>query len=145
MKEFNIENSPKITTGFSTPENYFEDFSARMMQQLPQIELPESKVIPLYRRRSTIISLVAAIFVIALMIPIFNQTNEVSKTELDSTTLENYLSYQSDMSQYDLINSLESEDLENINTNTSNTTTLEDQTMEDMLVDNDNLEHYIIE
>lgn len=144
MKEFKLENNPKITTGFVTPDNYFEDFSAKFMQNLPLNETPEVKVIPLYKRRSTIISLIAAVFVIALMLPIFNQSPSVTTSaEIDQASLENYLSYQTNMSQYDLINSLETEDLENLNETT--TTTLEQETIEDLLVDNGNLEHYIME
>ncbi|MBE0391192.1 hypothetical protein HNQ02_003422 [Flavobacterium sp. 7E] len=144
MKEFKLENSTKIETGFSTPENYFEDFSAKLMLKIPQNDTAEAKVIPFFKRRKTSIMLVAALLVIGLMIPIaFNQTKKIATTELDDTTLENYLSYQSNMSQYDLINSLESEDLQNIET--ENTTSLEQETIEDLLVDNGNLEHYIIE
>jgi hypothetical protein len=46
--------------------------------------------------------LAAAILVIALMVPILYSPN--ANTELDSATLENYLSYQTNLSQYDLIN-----------------------------------------
>jgi hypothetical protein len=144
MKEFKLEDNPKITTGFVTPDNYFEDFSAKFMQNLPLNETSEVKVIPLYKRRSTIISLIAAVFVIALMLPIFNQSPAVTTSaEIDQASLENYLSYQTNMSQYDLINSLETEDLENLNETT--TTALEQETIEDLLVDNGNLEHYIME
>ena len=38
MKTIKIENEPKIKTGFTVPENYFEDFSAKMRQQLPEKE-----------------------------------------------------------------------------------------------------------
>lgn len=145
MKEFKLENETKITTGFVTPDNYFEDFSARFMQNLPSNEVAAVKVIPLYKRRSTIISLVAAIFVIALMLPFFNQSPvATTSTEIDQASLENYLSYQTNVSQYDLINSLETEDLEDLSVPVT-TTTLEQETIEDLLVDNGNLEHYIIE
>ena len=145
MKEFKLENETKITTGFVTPDNYFEDFSARFMQNLPSNEVAVVKVIPLYKRRSTIISLIAAIFAIALMLPIFNQSPvATTSTEIDQASLENYLSYQTNVSQYDLINSLETEDLEDLSAPVT-TTTLEQETIEDLLVDNGNLEHYIIE
>ncbi|NRT12571.1 hypothetical protein [Flavobacterium sp. 14A] len=145
MKEFKLENETKITTGFVTPDNYFEDFSAKFMQNLPSNEVAVVKVIPLYKRRSTIISLIAAIFAIALMLPIFNQSPvATTSTEIDQASLENYLSYQTNVSQYDLINSLETEDLEDLSAPVT-TTTLEQETIEDLLVDNGNLEHYIIE
>jgi hypothetical protein len=50
MKNLNLENGPKITTGFTTPEGYFDDFSARIMQQLP---VNEPKVISIFSKRKT--------------------------------------------------------------------------------------------
>jgi hypothetical protein len=38
MKAFKLENEPKITTGFKTPENYFDDFSVKVLQQINEEE-----------------------------------------------------------------------------------------------------------
>ena len=138
MKEFKLENSTKIETGFITPDNYFENFSDKLMLKL---EHPEPKVIPLFRRRKNIILMVAAIFIIALMIPIINSTQTNTTKELDETTLENYLSYQTNVNQYDLINVLNEDDITKISTPVA----LEDNTIEDILTSNANLEHLIIE
>ena len=138
MKEFKLENSTKIETGFITPDNYFENFSDKLMLKL---EHPEPKVIPLFRRRKNIILMVAAIFIIALMIPIINSTQINTTKELDETTLENYLSYQTNVNQYDLINVLNEDDITKISTPVA----LEDNTIEDILASNANLEHLIIE
>ncbi|WP_369753498.1 hypothetical protein AB3G34_03800 [Flavobacterium sp. WC2409] len=138
MKEFKLENSTKIETGFKTPDHYFEKFSAELLLKLPH---NEPKVIPFFKRRNTIFMLVAALFVIALMIPILNTTQVNTMTELDETTLENYLSYQTNVNQYDLINILDAKDIDKIDA----PVTLEEKTIEDILVDNANLEHFIIE
>ena len=45
MNDFNIETNPKIATGFKTPDNYFDDFSSRLLAKLP-VEQP--KVISFY-------------------------------------------------------------------------------------------------
>lgn len=137
MKEFKLENTPKIKSGFSTPENYFEDFSANL---LDTINRKEPKVIPLYKKRQYVMMTVAALLVIALLIPLLNSSNN-STNELDAATLENYLSYQTNMTQFELINALESSDIDNMNT----TVALEDETIEDILTSNSNLEHLIIE
>jgi hypothetical protein len=137
MKEFKLENTPKIKSGFTTPENYFEDFSANL---LDTINRKEPKVIPLYKKRQYVIMTVAALLVIALLIPLLNSSNN-STNELDAATLENYLSYQTNMTQFELINALESSDIDNMNT----TVALEDETIEDILTSNSNLEHLIIE
>lgn len=137
MKTFKLENEPKIESGFSTPEYYFENFSERMMQQLPE-EKP--KVISFFQKRKRTLMMAAAVLVIALLIPQINRSLRASK-ELDATTIENYLSYQSSMNQYDLINALDTEDINNMQA----TVVLEDKTIEDILATNANLEHLLLE
>lgn len=136
MKEFKLENKPKIESGFKTPEHYFENFSEKLMQNLPA---NEPKVISIFQRRKRSLMIAAAILIIALMIPFLYNTT--ANEELDQTTLENYLSYQTSMTQFDLINALESEDINNINT----TVALEDKTIEDMLARNPDLEQLLNE
>lgn len=138
MKELKLNTIPKIESGFKTPDDtYFENFSANLLQQLPE---NTPKTILLFQRNKAVFMLVAAVLILALFVPaLLNNANTTN--ELDTITLENYLSYQSTMNQYDLINELEEEDISNINT----TITLEDKTIEDILLTNNNLEHYIIE
>lgn len=140
MKEFKLNTSPKIESGFKMPDAiYFEKFSANILEQLPK---NEPKTISLFQRNKTIISLVAAVFVLALVIPsVINNVNHTN--DIDAVTLENYLSYQSNMNQYDLLNALDEEDIEGMNTNAD--IHLENETIEEILVTNNNLEHYIIE
>lgn len=137
MKTFKLEDEPKIESGFKTPENYFENFSAKIMQQLPE---NESKVISLFQKRKIILMAVAAILVVAMMIPIYTLFSTNSK-ELDESTLENYITYQSSMNQYDLISELEAEDINRIKT----TIPLEDETIEDILTTNSDTERLILE
>lgn len=137
MKTFKLENEPKIETGFKTPDNYFENFSIKMMEQLPA---SEPKVISIFQKRKDIILMVAAVLVLALMIPILNYST-ASSQELDSTALENYITYQSNVNQYDLMSVLETEDINNMNTSI----VLEDEAIEDVLSTNSNLENLILE
>jgi short subunit fatty acids transporter len=137
MKTFKLENEPKIETGFITPEHYFENFSIKMMEQLPN---NEPKVISIFQKRKNIFMLVAAVLVLALMIPILNPSTENSK-DLDAVALENYITYQSNVNQYDLISVLESEDINTINSGI----VLEDDAIEDHLSTNSNLENLILE
>lgn len=137
MKPFKLENEPKIEPGFKTPDHYFENFSAKVLQQLPK---EEPKVISIFQKKKTVIIMAAAILVLALMIPILN-TDSTKTKELDSVTLENYLTEQSNMTQYDLISELQPEDINKMKT----TVILEDNTIEDILATNSNLEHLILE
>ncbi|WP_163408163.1 hypothetical protein [Flavobacterium ajazii] len=136
MKEFKLENEPKIKTGFKTPEHYFDDFSARILQQIEETEV---KVIPIYKRKKVITMLAAAVVIVALMIPIVNTYNK--SKELDEAALETYLSYQSNLNQYDLIRELDTKDIEAINQNV----VLEQETLEDVLSSNPNIENLISE
>ncbi|RKS92281.1 hypothetical protein BC952_2167 [Flavobacterium limicola] len=137
MKTFKLENEPKIKTGFKIPENYFDDLSIKIMEQLPA---SEPKVISIFKKRKSLILMAAAILILALMIPILNNLS-TTKKELDSTTLENYITYQSNVNQYDLISVLETEDITNMNTSI----VLEDQAVEEVLSTNSNLENLILE
>lgn len=137
MKTFKLENEPKIKSGFKTPEHYFDHFSAKVLQQ---IEEKEVKVIPFYKRSKVISFAAAAVVVFALMIPIVNNYNATSN-DLDEATLETYLSYQSNLNQYDLIQKLDDKDIKKLNENIA----LEDETLEDILSSNPNIEHLISE
>ena len=138
MKAFKLEDEPKIKSGFKTPEHYFDDFSTQVLQQIN--EKKEVKVIPFYKRKKVLSLLAAAVVVIALMIPIVNNYNATSK-DLDEDTLETYLSYQSNLNQYDLIQNLDTKDIQALNKNVA----IEDETLEDILATNPNIEHLISE
>lgn len=137
MKTFKLENDPKIESGFIIPEHYFDDFSKKVLSQLPE---EKSKVVPLFQRRKNMFFAAAAVFIIGLLVPIYNPFSTTSD-ELDTATLENHLSYQTDINSYELISGLDEDDLDEIET----TIGLQDETIEDILVTNSDLEKLIIE
>jgi hypothetical protein len=136
MTAFKLENQPKIEPGFSTPDNYFDTLEAKVMQSIPE---KESKVVTLFREKKRLAYAVAAVLVLALMVPVY--TKIAQPEELDATTLENYLSYHSNLNQYDLLTVLEPEDIENLDV----TIPVEDEAIEEFLSTNNNVEHYITE
>lgn len=136
MKTFKLNTQTKIKSGFETPENYFEDFSARVMQQLP---LNEPKTISIYQSRKTWLYIAAAILIFALSIPIFTNYYK-QKSEIDSEILENYISYQSNVSNAELANLLDEEDIQNIKIDME----IDTKSIENELVTNKNLELYIL-
>jgi hypothetical protein len=139
MKPFKLENEPRIKSGFKTPEGYHNSFSSKFLQNLPKEEITDKvKVISIFRKRKTIIMAIAAILVLAIMIPIL-YTSDVKNNELDSVTIENYLAEESNINQYELIGEIDPE-----NNNIVNSTKLEDETLEDILVTNPNIENLII-
>ena len=137
MKEFKLDNNPKISHGFSVPENYFENFSSKLLQELPK---NEPKVISIYQKKKKVLFAVAAVLILALSIPIYNALIS-SNNELDNTSIENYLTYQPNITQYDLISELEDEDLLTLNESSPADNTI----IEEHLLKEGNLEQLILE
>ncbi len=137
MKEFKFDNHPKINTGFSVPENYFENFSAKLLQELPK---NEPKVISFYQKKKKLLFAAAAIFILALSIPIYTALFSSSQ-ELDNASIENYLAYQQNITQYELISELEDEDLLTLNESSPADNTI----IEEHLLKEENLEQLILE
>ena len=136
MKTFKLDNEPKIKTGFTVPDNYFEDFSTKMMQQLPE---NEPKVISFFARKKTWMYGAAAILVLALSLPIYNNYFSHS-LEIDADTLENYIADQSTVSDIDLVNLLDEQDIQKMSVDLN----IEDITIENELSQNKNLEQYLL-
>ena len=135
MNDFKLDTEPKITTGFTVPENYFENFSAKVMLQLPK---QEPKVLSLWDKNKRWLYASAAVVVLSLSIPIMNVIKNDSD-EVNTAEVENYLSYHSTLTDDDIVELLDSEDLDKLNI----TNTIEDKQIEDILSDNSNLEEYI--
>ena len=135
MKNNLLENEKKITSGFIVPEDYFANFSADLMQKLPAKEI---KTIPFYARNKKWIYSAAAILVIALSLPIVFQM-EKEEELLSDTEIENYLTKQNVISEDEIINCLEKEDLVNLKINS----TVTEEALEEELINNNELEQYI--
>lgn len=137
MKTLNIQNAPKIETGFVTPENYFENFSSRITLEINQEKEP--KIIPFYTKRKVWIYAVAAIFVIGLMIPLYNYS-ENSFSKIDDESLENYIVSSSSITEDYYAYELDKEDIKKINIELN----IEDKTIENELTNNADLEQYFL-
>jgi len=81
----------------------------------------------------------AAVLIIGLAIPFLNKP--ANNAAIDGESLENYLAYQSTISQYDLINLLDKEDIEALESDLK----IDDAVVESALSDNTNLENYLTE
>ena len=134
MKAFKLDEHPKIDTGFTTPENYFELLSENVNIK---IATDQPKVISINRRKTWMYS-VAAVLVVGLGITVFNALS-VQSTLTDSAAIENYLAYQPNTEEL-LVEVLENGDIENLSASYN----LDDQAVEELLATNTNLENYII-
>ena len=137
MKEFKLDYDAKITSGFKTPDGYFDTLSDKILAELPN---EEPKVISLFSSRKTWYYAVAAILVLMLSIPLYTEYSTQTE-EIDTATLENYLAYQSTISEEEIVNLLEQEDLDKMKIELN----IEDKEIEDALYSNNNLEQYIID
>jgi hypothetical protein len=135
MKEIKMETNEKITSGFKTPEGYWDDFSEKVMQQLPN---NEPKIISFYSSRKKWMYSTAAILVIALSLPIINHLQN-KEEELSSSEIENYLTMNKSVSDDEIVNLLEQEDIDNLKISTPITK----EAIEDELSNNTELEQYI--
>jgi hypothetical protein len=109
MKEFKINDENKITSGFKTPEGYFENFTIDL-QNNESHQKTDRKVISINTKRW--LTSVAAVLIVAISVKIYTKL-VIEKTE-DSIEMENYISNHSDLSQYDLITLLDEKDIENL-------------------------------
>ena len=136
MKDFKLDNEPKITSGFITPDGYFDTFPDKVLEQLPK---QEPKVISIFSRKTWYFA-AAAVLILMLSIPLYNNYS-TQQEEIDSATLENYIAYQSTISEEQIVDLLEQEDLDKMKLDFN----IDDAAIEDALNTNSNLEQYIID
>ena len=140
MKPFDLENKNEIKSGFKVPENYFEQFEAKMMAQIPVEK--ETKVVSLFYKKQVWISAIAAVFLLAIAIPVY--FNMASESNLDASTIENYLAQQQNVGITELSKHLTDDDIialeKNLSLNESNP-----DAVEDYLSESENLDYYINE
>lgn len=136
MNEFKINSKHKIDSGFKIPKDYFENFSEKV---LLKINKPEPKVLSIFYKRKTWISFVAAILILSLSVSIYIEL-VVNKAD-EKLTLENYITNQSDISQYELIALLDSKDIEKIKIDLK----LDNKKIEEELTNSSEIENYLIE
>lgn len=138
MNDFKLDNEPKIKSGFQIPENYFDTFSEKVMNQLPK---EEPKVVSLWDRNKRWIYSAAAILVLSLTIPLANQfqsaSTEVATTETNE--IENYLAYHASLSDEEIIKLLDKEDIAEIEV----TNSLDEEALKQALHEDSNTEYYI--
>lgn len=138
MNDFKLDNEPKIKSGFQIPENYFDSFSEKVMNQLPK---EEPKVVSLWDRNKRWIYSAAAVLVLSLTIPLANQfqstSSEVATTETNE--IENYLAYHASLSDEEIIKLLDKEDIAEIEV----TNSLDEEALKQALNEDSNTEYYI--
>lgn len=137
MNNFKLDNEPKIKSGFQIPENYFDTFAEKVMNELPKEEL---KVISLWDKNKRWIYSVAAVLVLSLTIPLANQfQSTTTETTTETNEIENYLAYHASLSDEEIIKLLDKEDIAEIEI----TNSLDEEALKQALYEDSNTEYYI--
>lgn len=140
MKPFDLENKNEIKSGFKVPENYFEQFEAKMMAQIQPEK--ETKVVSIFYRKQVWMSAIAAVVLLAIAIPVY--FNMANSNNLDATTIEMYLSQQQGIGITELSKHLTDEDIVALEQNLSISETNSEE-VEAYLSETENLDYYINE
>lgn len=140
MKNFELKNNDKITTGFLTPENYFEQFEAKIMQQITT-EKPV-KTVSLFYRKQVWISSIAALIVLTIVIPVYY--NIVESNNIESHNIENYLAQEQHINENEIIQHLTEEDI-NALENSLSIAKNENDAIENYLSESEHLEYLLNE
>lgn len=137
MNKFNLDKHPAVASGLNAPKHYFDHFPAIVMEKINQEQPAKNRVFTL----TNFIFTAAAIVILVLGIPFFMSKSVTSFEQIDTHSLENHLSYQSNISSYDLMNLMESNELDALQVDLQ----LEDAAVENILITNPNFENYITE
>ena len=135
MKEYKLDNERKITSGFKVPESYFDNLENEVQKKIGEKEI---RVISLFTKKNWIIA-AAAVFVLALSIPIVNHIN-TSSAIIDPVQIETYLTEQSTLSEDDIVELLDEEKIQKIKLELN----VNKNELEEVLLTNSNLEDYFI-
>ena len=136
MNNIIIDTEKKIESGFKTPDGYFENFSNKL-DFLTSKE--KTKVISFYSKNKKWIYSVAAVIVLALTTPLFYKMQN-NEQELTSTEIENYLTQEKSISDDEIVDLLEKEDIEKLKVNHN----ISSSDIEEELTSNNDIENYII-
>ena len=137
MKDFKLDLEPKITSGFTIPVGYFDAFSNNILEKLPK---KEKKTLSIFIFRKAWYFAAAAMLILLLSVPFYYKFHNKIE-EVDTTTLENYLASQSTLSEDEIVELLENEEVEKMKVDFN----IKNNEIEDILKSNTNLEQYIID
>ena len=110
MKEFNMNQSAKIKSGFTTPPAYFETLESKIWSQIDQ----NQHVISLYEKKmvaKTWFFKIAAMLVVSISVLFF--VNQFTENK-NRVALENYLTQHSAISDDDVVDLMDAESIDKI-------------------------------
>ena len=136
MNEFKINEEIKITSGFRIPEEYFDQFTVELNNK---INLPKAKLKVISITTKRWITSVAAVLIVALSVTVYSKI-VVSNSD-ENVLMENYITNNSEISQYDLITLLNKKDIENLSAELN----LNDTKIDEEFTNVNEIEYYLTE
>ncbi|MGG7036446.1 MAG: hypothetical protein ACI7YS_14805 [Flavobacterium sp.] len=136
MKDFKLDNGKKINPGFTYPEGYFDTLSEKITAGLPT---QKPKVLAISFSKRIWYYMAAATVTVLFSIPVYNYFYPKNQ-KIDPSSLENYILYQSTVSEEDIVFFLQDTDLKKINIELN----IDDKAIEDALYTNTELEQYLL-
>ena len=139
MKPFTIENNPKIDSGFTVPENYFENFTEKINQKL---DLNSSPVIALHqtKNKSKFVWFKIAASIALLISGIFIFTMQKHNKDSYTAEVESYLTNRNVYSEDELVDLLDVDAISRIKINSK----LTSKDLEESLTETADLEQILI-
>lgn len=137
MNSIDLDKHPKVKPSFKVPDNYFDELESKIFSQIENVE---PKVIQLKSHRKYWFSLAAAIVILAVSIPIY-QNWKIDNTPLDNDIIENYLSYHPRIYTEDIISLLDDSDITSLQKKQS----IEAEAIENYILEDEAIEHYLID
>lgn len=124
MNPFKLNSENKLKPDFKVPIGYFETFPDKVFSQTIE---KETKIRRISISRIQWMGYAASI---TLLFSLFWFNNNSSESEIIASELENYITLESTISQYDLLVVLEPEDIENMSIDSP----IEETTLEEILI-----------
>lgn len=82
-----LDNLNNKKNPFKVPENYFEDFNTKIMEQLPVTE-KASKIVPLWKKILPLaVAVAACVAVLFTVLPMININSKPDQTSIASSTI----------------------------------------------------------
>lgn len=111
-KQENILDRVGGKTGYKVPEGYFEQLSSRIVEQLPEREIPQPEVVTTWQRLRPYLYMAAMFAGIWLMVqvfvaPIVNEEREMTAALEQEEDMEEYMLYS--MDEYTIFETLYAE------------------------------------
>lgn len=136
METFNLNNQHTKSTGFQIPEGYFVQFSDKIQMRIAAEKKPKTT---LFKLQKNTIFKIAAVFTIGFGSMYYWQTSN-PYSNIDPIVLENYIYDSKSMTDNDLAEILDDNELDKLQIDLNIT----HQDIEKELIDNNDLEEYLL-